>query len=91
MGQFRNPCEGKQFGPEELATMSEVFDAVWSTVAHDFKGLSTDDVAQARTVLARNIIFSASVGHTDRDVLEFIVSIAPTLPLAGISGYLSAG
>ena len=81
MGQFRNPSEGKQFGPEELATMSEVFDAVWSTVAQDFTGMTTDDVAHARTILARNIIYSAGAGHMDRDVLESIVSIAPTLPL----------
>ena len=81
MGQFRNPSEGKQFGPEELTTMSEVFDAVWSTVAHAFAGMTPDDVTSARTILARNIIYSASVGHTDRAVLESIVSIAPTLPL----------
>ena len=81
MGQFRNPIEGKQFGPDELATMSEVFDTVWSTVAQDFSGLPTDDITHARTVLARNIIYSASAGHTDRDVLASIVSMAPTLPL----------
>ena len=81
MGQFRNPSEGKQFGPDELSTMSEVFDAVWSTVAHDFKGKAPDDVANARTVLVRNIIYSASVGHTEREVLETIVSVAPTLPM----------
>ena len=81
MGQFRNPSEGKQFGPEDLTTMSEVFDAVWSTVAQDFAGMPPDDVTSARTILARNIIYSASVGHTDRAVLESMVSIAPTLPL----------
>ena len=81
MAQVRNPSEGKQFGPDELTTMSEVFDAVWSTVARDFEGKTSDDLANARTVLARNIIHSASVGHIERDVLEDIVSIAPTLPL----------
>ena len=81
MAQFRNPSDGQQFGPDELTTMSEVFDAVWSTVAHDFKGKTSDDVANARTVLARNVIYSASAGHTDRDILETIVSVAPTLPM----------
>ena len=61
--------------------MSEVFEAVWSTVAHDFNAMTSDDVANARTVLARNIIYSASVGHTEREVLETIVSVAPTLPM----------
>ena len=81
MAQFRNPSEGKQFGPDELTTMTEVFEAVWSTVAHDFEGMTFDDVANARTVLARNIIYSASVGHTEREALETIVSVAPTLPM----------
>jgi hypothetical protein len=31
MGPFRNLSEGKQFGPDDIAMMSEVFDAVWST------------------------------------------------------------
>ena len=61
--------------------MSEVFDAVWSTVAQDFADVAPEDVTSARTILARNIIYSASVGHTDRAGLESIVSIAPTLPL----------
>jgi hypothetical protein len=61
--------------------MGDVFDAVWSTIAHDFTGMPPEDVANAQTILARNIICSASVGHADRDILESIVSIAPTLPL----------
>jgi hypothetical protein len=81
MTAFRSLVVTHQFGPDELTIMSEVFDAVWSSVSHDFAGKTADEVASARTVLARNIIYSASLGHTDRDVLEKIVSIAPTLPM----------
>ena len=81
MTDFQNLVVSEQFGPNELHTMSEVFESVWSTVKQEFEGKTAEEIVSARTVIARNIIFSASIGHTDREVLEKIVSVAPTLPM----------
>jgi hypothetical protein len=58
------------FDPDLVALMGDVFEEAWSEIAPQFAHESRASVEEARTLLARAVIQSASSGITDRPLLK---------------------
>ena len=74
--------EAGTFGPETIQMLSDTLESVWSEVAPLFE--EQEQIDNARSVIARSLLYHASNGHTDGSMLK-------ALALEALDDFKAAG
>ena len=74
--------EAGTFEPETIQMLSDTLESVWSEVADLFE--EQEQIDNARSVIARSLLYHASNGHTDSSTLK-------ALALEALKDFKAAG